>query len=120
MVLAQLVSIGALTVVALGPGLGPVKGGQQAAPFDSHDRPLAQGRAYEKLFTASQKQDEPFKFQFPRDSSTRKRDQQPGVICGMVVIPVTPDLDAKMVVAPKKNANIDNKIRMIEPQTCNK
>jgi hypothetical protein len=115
--LTQLVSIGALTMVALGPALG---GQQQAPSFDSRDRPLAQGRAYKKLFTPAQKQDEPFQFQFPRSASTDKRDVQPRVICGMVTIPVTPDLDAKMVVAPKKNANTDNKIRMIEPQICNK
>ena len=120
MALTQLVSIGALTVVALGPGLGSANREPQAAPFDSRDRPFAQGRAYEKLFTPQQKQEPPFQFQFPRDTSTGKRDQKPGVICGMVVIPVTPDLDAKMVVAPKKSANIDNKIRMIEPQICNK
>ena len=116
--LTQLVSIGALTIVALGPALG---GEHQAAdklkaPFDSRDRALAQ-RPYTKLFTTPQKQDEPFKLQ---SLPAGKRDQQPGVICGMVVIPVTPDLDAKMVVAPKKNANTDNKIRMIEPQICNK
>ena len=133
MALTQFVSIGALTVVALGPGLGSANRQQQAAsfdsrdrplaqerPFDSRDRPLAQGRVYEKLFTPPQKQEQPFQFQLPRDASTGKRDPKPGVICGMVVIPVTPDLDAKMVVAPKKSANIDNKIRMIEPTVCNK
>jgi len=111
MALTQLVAIGALTIVALGPGHDAVNREQQAPD---------KLKAYGKLFTTPQKPDEPFKFQLPHDSSTGKRDQKPSVICGMVVIPVTPDLDAKMVVAPKPDPKIDNKIRMIEPQICNK
>lgn len=109
MALTQLVSIGALTVVALGPGPGSAK--PQAAD---------KLKAYEKLFTPPEKREPPFQFQFPRDPSTGKRAQKPDVICGMVVIPVTPDLDTKMVVALRKSANTDNKIRMIEPKVCNK
>jgi hypothetical protein len=111
MVLTQLVAIGALTVVALGPGLGSMNREQQAG---------AKLKAYENVFTTQQKQDEPFKFQFPHNASTPKRDMQPRVICGMVTIPVTPDLDAKMVVARKADSKTESKIRVIEPQICNK
>src|SRR5262245_51259032 len=116
MALTQLVTIGALTVVALGPGQNTVS----PEPFDSRDRSLAQGRPYANLFTTPQKQDEPFKFQFPNKSTTVKPDQQPRVICGMVTIPKTPDLDPKMIVAGKADPKIDSKIRMIEPQICDK
>src|SRR5262245_47695561 len=107
MALTQLVTIGALTVVALGPGQNTVS-------------PERQGRPYANLFTTPRRQDEPFKFQFPNKSTTVQPDQQPRVICGMVTIPKTPDLDPKMIVAGKADPKIDSKIRMIEPQICNK
>jgi len=124
MALTQLISIGALTVVALGPGLDSGNREQQAAdklqaPTDSRDHPLAQDGPYAKLFTTPQQQDKPLKFQFPRLSSTDNRDQQPRVVCGMVVVPVTPALDPKMLVAPKNDGKqIDYKIRVIEPRIC--
>jgi hypothetical protein len=111
MALAQLVVIGLTTVVALGPGLDSISRKQQAPD---------KLKGYEKLFTPPQKQDQPFKFQFPQGSSTNRRDQQPRVVCGMVVIPVTPDLDPKMLVQPKNEAKTDYKIRAIEPKVCNK
>lgn len=122
MVLTQVVVVGVLTVVALGPGQDAVNREQRAAdkPFDSRDRPLAQGGPYAKLFTAPQGQNEPFKFQVPNEWSTLKPDQRPKVICGMVTVPVTPDLDAKMVVTRKADAKTESKIRMIEPKICTK
>jgi hypothetical protein len=105
--------IGLMTVVTLGQGLDSMSPKQQAPDKLKGD---------EKLFTPPQKEDQPFKFQFPQGSSTNRRDQQPRVVCGMVVIPVTPDLDPKMLVQPKpKNeAKTDYKIRAIEPKVCNK
>jgi hypothetical protein len=111
MALAQLVVTGLMTVVALGQGLDSMSR-KQPAPDKL--------KAYEKLFTPPQKQDQPFTFRFPQGASTNRPDQQPRVVCGMVTVPVTPDLDPKMVVARKGDAKIDAKIRMIEPQICNK
>ena len=111
MVLTQLISIGALTFVALGPGPGLMNREQQGADTL---------KAYQRLFTPPSKQDAPFKFQFPRNPAIDKRDLQPRVICGMVTVPVTPDLDPKMVVQRKADTKTESKIRMIEPQVCNK
>ena len=124
MVFTQLVVIGLMAAVAFGPGLGAVNREHQSAPFDSRDRPSAQGTPYEKLFTPGQKEREPFNFQFPRESSSTKADRQPRVVCGMVVVPVTPDLDPKMLVQPKNDTKNETKteykIRAIEPKMCNK
>ena len=44
---------------------------------------------------------------------------QPRVVCGLVVIPVTPAADPKMIVQPKPDPKPDLKIRTITPRVCN-
>lgn len=49
------------------------------------------------------------------------RDMQPRVVCGTVVVPVKPDWDAKMIVAPKETGrpHPEYRIRKIAPTICN-
>ena len=44
---------------------------------------------------------------------------RPRVVCGMVVVPVKPSADPKMVVQPKPGAKPEYSIRKIAPQICN-
>lgn len=41
------------------------------------------------------------------------------VVCGMVVVPVTPSADPKMLVQPKQGPKPAYSIRKIPPQVCN-
>ena len=43
---------------------------------------------------------------------------KPSVVCGMLVIPADPKIDPKMAITPKKQDNIEHKIRAIEPPVC--
>ena len=49
---------------------------------------------------------------------TLNQDKQPRVVCGMVVVPVKPDLDPRMVVT-RRDPQPEYKIRKIAPQVCN-
>jgi hypothetical protein len=44
---------------------------------------------------------------------------QPRVVCGMVVTPVKPSADPRMVIQPKQDPKPDYYIRKIAPQICN-
>ena len=46
-------------------------------------------------------------------------DTRPRVICGMVVVPVKPSADPKMVVKSRSNPKTEYRIRKIAPQICN-
>jgi hypothetical protein len=43
---------------------------------------------------------------------------QPRIVCGMVVVPVDPSTDPKIVVQPKPGAQMDYKMPRIVPQVC--
>jgi hypothetical protein len=49
---------------------------------------------------------------------TRSNDAQPRIVCGMTVVPVTPDADPKMVMSPKPDSNVEYKIRVVSPRIC--
>ena len=49
---------------------------------------------------------------------TRSTDAQPRIVCGMIVVPVTPDADPKMVVSPKPDSNVEYKMRVVSPRVC--
>lgn len=52
-----------------------------------------------------------------RDLS-RSTDAQPRIVCGMIVVPVTPDADPKMVLSPKPDSNVEYKMRVVSPRVC--
>jgi hypothetical protein len=69
-------------------------------------------------------------FQVPQDDKARQDlrganrspsavEMQPRVVCGMVVVPVKPSADPKMVVQPGPNPKTEYSIRKIAPQICN-
>ena len=45
-------------------------------------------------------------------------DPQPRIICGMIVVPVNPAADPKMVVSPKPASKVEYKIRVLSPRVC--
>ena len=49
---------------------------------------------------------------------TRSTDAQPRIVCGMIVVPVTPDADPKMVVSRKPDSNVEYKMRVVSPRVC--
>jgi hypothetical protein len=53
------------------------------------------------------------------EKSAEKQDMQPRVVCGMVLVPVNPDADPKMIVRPKDDPQPEYKIRKIVPRMCN-
>jgi hypothetical protein len=120
MTVVQMIVLGLMAVVAGGPILQSVRGEQPAQPQQhSADKLQAYKRSYEKLFTTPQP--EPGKrvqFQLPPDALPTKTDK-PRVVCGMVVVPVTPAADSKMVVRPKEATKPEYKMRVIEPRICN-
>jgi type II secretory pathway pseudopilin PulG len=123
MTVVQMIVLGLMAVVAGGPILQSVRDEQQAQPQQQErqaaDKLQAYKRSYEKLFTTPQR--EPGKevqFQLPPDALPTKTDK-PRVVCGMVVVPVTPAADSKMVVHPKDATKPEYKMRVIEPRICN-
>lgn len=52
-----------------------------------------------------------------RETSGR-RSARPRVVCGMTVVPVTPDIDPRMVVSPKPDSKVEYKIRKLSPGVC--
>lgn len=49
---------------------------------------------------------------------TRSTDARPRIVCGMIVVPVTPDADPKIVVSPKPDSNVQYKMRVVSPRVC--
>ena len=45
-------------------------------------------------------------------------DARPRIVCGMTVVPVTPDIDPKMVLPPKPESKVDYKIRVVSSRLC--
>ena len=114
MAITSMVLIGALTMLAMGQGVQSLGGGK--APQRNAGNDVS--RPYQKVFTAP----EPgrgVQVQAAPEIVTAEPSQQPRVVCGMVVVPVTPALDPKMVApTPKSDPNVDYKIRVIEPRIC--
>jgi hypothetical protein len=55
----------------------------------------------------------------PQERDTRGRPSaRPRVVCGMTVVPVTPDADPRMVVSPKPDSKVEYKIRTVSPRVC--
>lgn len=67
---------------------------------------------FEKLF-ARQPRDPGFLPPFKSPPASAKRQ----VLCGLVVIPVDPNIDARMIVEPK-DKSVKGTIRAIEPSVC--
>jgi hypothetical protein len=115
---SHLILIGALAVAAgqgldsqAKPQLAAEPGSEQAAPGKNPYLRIFQGKPAEP----------PAKLLFvpvPQRLNAAK-EAQPRVVCGLVVIPVTPAADAKMIVQPKQDPKPDFKIRTIAPRICN-
>ena len=114
MLLSQLIVVGMLTVVAVGQGLSPARGGQPSDKLSARDVSVA--RPYQGLFIAPPETGKAVQAQLPSEVPTRN--PNPHVVCGMVVVPVTPAVDPKMIAAPKNNPKVEYKIRAIEPRIC--
>jgi hypothetical protein len=48
----------------------------------------------------------------------RSTEKPPRVVCGMVLIPVNPNVDPKIAVEPRRKPNVEHKIRVLTPQVC--
>jgi hypothetical protein len=54
-----------------------------------------------------------------RDSIGRQSDDgRPRIVCGMTVVPVTPDSDPKMLLSPKPDSKVEYKMRTVSPRVC--
>jgi hypothetical protein len=109
-----MVLIGAMTTVAIGQGMHSL-GGEKSVSQRNAGNPVS--RPYQRLFITP----EPGKavqVQVAPEILIRPN-PQPRVVCGMVVVPVTPAIDPKMVAQSKNDPNVDYKIRKIEPRICN-
>jgi hypothetical protein len=117
MPVTSMVLVGALTMVAIGQGMQPLAGERSGPQRNAGERV---SRPYRLIFTAP----EPGKaveVQAAPEIVPTNPQQQPRVVCGMVVVPVTPAVDPKMVAhAPTNDPNLAFKIRVIEPRICNK
>jgi hypothetical protein len=40
------------------------------------------------------------------------------IVCGMIVVPVKPDSDPKMVMSPRPDSRVEYKIRTVAPRVC--
>ena len=116
MLLTQLILVGVLTVVAVGQGLSPARGGQPSDTLNARDISIA--RPYQGLFVAPREAGTAVQVQLAPEVLTRNPSPQPRVVCGMVVVPVTPAVDPKMIAPPKNDPKVDYKIRAIEPRIC--
>jgi len=114
MPVTSIVFVGAMTLVAVGQGVQSL----------GRERPVSQrntgavSRPYQSLFTTPQP-GKTVQVQIPPEVVTARPNQQPSVVCGMVVVPVTPAVDPKMVAPSKNDPSVDYKIRKIEPRICN-
>lgn len=116
MLLTQLITVGVLTVVAVGQGLSPARGGQPSDKPNARD--LSVTRPYQGLFITPPEPGKAVQVQLPREVLTQNPSPQPHVVCGMVVVPVTPAVDPKMIAPPKNDPKVEYKIRAIEPRIC--
>jgi hypothetical protein len=71
---------------------------------------------YKKLFVPPQILPAPRKRAQPAIDSSAPA---PKVVCGMTVIPASPNIDPKMVL-PRKSDGVDYAIRAIDPPICNR
>jgi hypothetical protein len=121
-----MIVLGLMALVAGLPSLQSVRDEQQAQPQQleqqeqqAADKLQAYKRSYEKLFTPPQREPgQEVQFQLPPDALPTQTDK-PRVVCGMVVVPVTPAADSKMVVQSKDARRPEYKMRVIEPRICN-
>jgi hypothetical protein len=116
MLLTQLIVVGVLTVVAVGQGLSAARGGQPSDKLNARGASVA--RPYQGLFVTPPEPRKAVQVQLPPEVLTRTPKPQPRVVCGMVVVPVTPDVDPKMIAPPKNDPKVEYKIRAIEPRIC--
>ena len=116
MLVTQLILVGLLTVVAVGQGLSPARGGQPSDKLSARDASVA--RSYRGLFMTPPEPGKAVQVQVPHEVLPRNPNPQPRVVCGMVVVPVTPDVDPKMIAPPKNDPKVEYKIRAIEPRIC--
>ncbi len=114
MLLTQLILVGVLTVVAVGQGLSPARGGPPSDKLGARDASIT--RSYRGLFMAPAETGNAVQVQLAPEIITRN--PQPRVVCGMVVVPVTPAVDPKMITPPKNDPKVEYKIRAIEPRIC--
>lgn len=113
MPITSLVLIGAMTMLAIGQGVQSL-GGDKSAQRNAGD---AISRPYQKIFTAP-KPGKAVQVQAAPEIQTSEPNQQPRVVCGMVVVPVTAAGDPKMVAQRPNDPNLEYKIRVIEPRIC--
>ena len=116
MLLIQLVVVGALTVVAVGQGLSATRGGHPSDRLNARDASVA--RPYQRLFITPPEPGKAVQVQLPPEVLTRNPNPQPRVVCGMVVVPVTPAVDPKMIAPSRNDPKVEYKIRAIEPRIC--
>lgn len=75
---------------------------------------------YTRIFPAPQPNPSTRTFVVPvPQDSIPKPTMEPRVVCGMVVVPVGPGADAKMIRRPTTDPQPDFKIRKIAPPICN-
>jgi hypothetical protein len=98
-----------LTFVALGGTVAAAgaQGTGSAPQLSGNGIVPAAKEPYAKLFRALQ------------DAKARQDLKKARVVCGMVVVPVTPSADPKMVVQQKQDPKPEYSIRKIPPQVCN-
>lgn len=115
MPITSMVVAGAMTILAIGQGVHAL-GRETSAPQRNAGDHVS--RPYQKIFTAPKPQ-EPAQVQAAPEIPIPVPSDQPRVVCGMVVVPVTPALDPKMVAqVPKRDPKVEYKIRVIEPGMC--
>ena len=92
---------------------------QQTATSGSELAPQRK-QPFTRIFPTPRQNPSTLRFGVPvPQNSTPKPTMQPRVVCGMVVVPVAPAADAKMVKRPTADVQPDFKIRKIAPPICN-
>ena len=114
MPVTSIVFIGAMTIVAVGQGVQSLDRGKPVSQRNTG----AVSRPYQGLFTTPPP-GKTVQVQIPPEVVTARPNQQISVVCGMVVVPVTPAVDPKMVAPSKNDSSVDYKIRKIQPRICN-
>jgi hypothetical protein len=114
MAVVRLIAIGLMAMSAAGPILRSARTQHQAADTQlAVKRPYRNSSSRLHLNPAGRANSNSLR------RLTAKPEQRPRVVCGMVVIPVSPAADPKMVVQSKDAPKPDFKIRVIEPRICN-
>ena len=112
----HLVLIGTL-VVAGSQGLTPRSASQQARTRSSELVPPGKD-PYARIFRGVPQDPSSPSRVVPLPESQMVKQAKPRVVCGMVVVPVKPDADARMVIRPNE-PQPEYKIRKISPKLCN-